>query len=264
MKTRKKTAALLDANAWLGHWPFALRPTQGAAALAARLAASGIDAALVSPLESVLAPDPMPGNRALLRDTRRHGAFIPAPIVNPRLTHWRDDLRSVSTDTRVRAIRLVPAWHGYAADAKVVVELAGELRERRLGLIVTARLEDERQQHPVLRIRGLRVAALETLLRRVAPMPVLCTGLYHREILALGAHANLLADTSMAEWDQTMRVLLEKIPRERLCFGTLTPFLSIPANAAKLTRARIPAADRKAIGARNLARFCGPGRKGRD
>jgi hypothetical protein len=246
---------LFDANAWIGAWPFALRPVETAEALRRRLGDAGITAALVSPLAAVLAPEPMPANRALLEQTRPHPALHPAPVINLRVPTWREDLEACAADPRVRAVRLVPVWHDRVVRPRAVAELAREIARRDLRLVVTARLEDERQQHFALRIRGLRVPSVARLLADAAPAPVLVSGLYYREILQLKEHTNLLADVSMAEWVETVRGLLRELPARRLAFGTLSPFLSVPANVAKVAAARVPAAAMRQIASENIRRF---------
>ncbi|BET65200.1 hypothetical protein ASA1KI_01180 [Opitutales bacterium ASA1] len=258
MRTPATLPPLFDADAWIGAWPFALRPEQTAAGLAARLAAAGIARALVSPLAAVLAPDSMPANEHLLRETRPYPELLPLPLLDLRLSHWRDDLARLAADARIRAIRIAPGWHHFSWNSREIDELADALHLRRLGLVVTARLEDERQRHHALRIRGPSVSVLSRLLRRLAPVRVLCTGLYLREILALAEHDNLFADTAMAEWDDTFHVLLEKVSARRLCFGSLSPFLSLPANVAKIRTARLGSRVHRDIACSNLERFLSP------
>jgi hypothetical protein len=258
VKTSAPLPPLFDADAWIGAWPFALRPEQTAGGLAARLEAAGVARALVSPLAALLSPDPMPGNEQLLRETRAQSALVPLPLLDLRLTHWREDLATLATDPRVRAIRIAPAWHHVPWNSREIDTLADALHLRRLGLVVTARLEDERQQHHALRVRGPSVSVLSRLLRRLAPARVLCTGLYLREILALAEHDHLFADTAMAEWDDTLHVLMEKVSPRRLCFGSLTPFLSVPANVAKIRTARLGSRVHRDIACSNLERFLSP------
>ena len=57
---------LIDANVYLGSWPFAPLPPRTGPQLAAHLRALGIARSLVSPLGAVFQPDPMPANCALL------------------------------------------------------------------------------------------------------------------------------------------------------------------------------------------------------
>lgn len=248
---------LFDANAWIGGWPFVLRPVESAAMLARRIKSASISAALVSPLGAVLAPDPMPANRELLETTKRRRTLHPVPVINLRLRIWPQHLDEVCEDSRVRAIRLLPTFHGYSMHSAVVSEFMRELERRNLRPIVTARLEDERQKYFALSVRGIPIRSLRAYLERFGKTRVLCTGLYRPEILELASSGNLLADTSMAEWDQTVRGLLAKIPVRRLCFGSLSPFLSITGNVAKVIEARVPKASRQQIGSRNLSRFLG-------
>jgi predicted TIM-barrel fold metal-dependent hydrolase len=245
---------LFDANAWIGSWPFSLGATHDARSLAAELRTHGIGEALVSPLAAVLAPEPGPANRVLLHDTRGGRGLIPVPVVNPALPGWRDELSACAADERVRAVRVLPAYHAYRADGPALREFAREVRARGLRLIVQARLIDERHEFHAMQLKPVPTKQLAAFLAHVAPEPVLVCGLTRAEVHALAPeHANLRADLSFAEWLEPVRDLRRKARTEQLVFGSNTPILMPGAQAAKLATAS--AAERRAVGRGNLERF---------
>lgn len=247
-----------DANTWIGRWPFAFLEVHTARSLAAELRKHGINRALVSPIDAVFAPEPAPANRELLRATRGVEALHPVPVINPALVNWREELEVVTLDPRVRAVRLLPAYHDYRLKHRAIDQFAGELVRRQLRLIVQVRLIDERHEYHALTIKPVPIADLSVLIARHPKLRVLASGLLRSEMLSLlPKHVELLADLSLAEWHDTVRHLLGKVSVRQLAFASHTPFLITAAARAKLDTAGIAESKRAAIGFGNLERFMG-------
>ena len=242
-----------DANTWTGRWPFAFIEEHTPRSLAAHLRDHGISRALVSPLDAVFAPEPAPANYQLLRTTEGMGNLVPVPVINPALANWREELAEGAADPRVRAVRLLPAYHHYRLGARAVDELAAELIRRKLRLIVQVRLIDERHEYHSLSIKPVPAADLGALVRRHPRLRVLASGLLRSEILAvLPKNPGLMADLSFAEWHDTLPHLLARVPARQLAFASHTPFLVTAAARAKLDIAGVGAAKLRQIAAGNL------------
>ncbi len=247
-----------DANTWAGRWPFAFIEEHTPRSLAAHLRAHGIGRALVSPLDAVFAPEPAPANYQLLRTTEGVPGLVPAPVINPALANWREELAEAAADPRVRAVRLLPAYHNYRLSHRAVGELAAELVRRRLRLIVQVRLIDERHEYHALTIKPVPAAEVAALGRRHPQLRVLASGLLRSEILAvLPKNPRLLADLSFAEWHDTIPHLLTKVSPRQLAFASHTSFLVTAAARAKLDTSVVAAAKLKQIAAGNLERWLG-------
>jgi hypothetical protein len=247
-----------DAATWTGRWPFAFIEAHTPQSLEVQLARHGIRRALVSSLDAVFAPSPGPANRELLRHTRGSTMLLPVPVINPTLADWREELASVAADDRVRAVRLLPAYHDFRLSHRAVGELAVELVRRRLRLIVQIRLIDERHEYHALTIKPVRAADLVVLLERQVKLPVLASGLLRSEILPLlPEHPRLLADLSFAEWHETLRHLTAKVSVRQLAFASHTPFLITAAARAKLDASGVAVGKVTAIAAANLQRWLG-------
>lgn len=248
----------LDANTWTGRWPFAFIEEHSPRSLAAHLRDHGISRALVSPLDAVFAPEPGPANYQLLRTTEGVSGLLPVPVINPALANWREEVAECAADPRVRAVRILPRYHNYRLTARAVPELAGELRRRRLRLIVQVRLIDERHEFHAMNLKPVPVAELQAFLRLVPRVPLLASGLLRSEILAvLPKNPSLLADLSFAEWHDTIPHLLARVPARQLVFASHTPFLVTAAARAKLDTADTGAAKCRQIAAGNLERWLG-------
>jgi hypothetical protein len=245
-----------DANTWIGRWPFSLQLALTAMTLVARLKSHGIDRALVSPVEAVFAPEPSAANRRLLRGTRGQAALVPVPVINPALANWREQLGAVAADPRVRAVRLLPNYHGYRLGSQRIDALTAAVSERGLRLIVTMRLIDERHEYFAMTMKGVPVGELEALLRRNPRVPVLASGLTRSEMLAvLPKQPHLLADLSFAEWHETMADLRRRVSARQLAFASQTPFLITAAATAKLRDTALPKTELSRIAAGNLDAF---------
>ncbi|MBA4137068.1 MAG: hypothetical protein C0518_07110 [Opitutus sp.] len=245
---------LFDANAWTGSWPFSLGASHDVRSLAAELKRYAIDDALVSPLGAVFAPEPGPANRVLLHESRGLSGIVPVPVINPTLANWRDELAACAADDRVRAVRVLPSYHGFRLKSRAVVALMDQLETLQLRLIVQARLIDERHEFHALKIKAVPLVELAVLLRRCASRPVLVCGLLRSEIFELApAHPNLICDLSFAEWLDTVPELRKKATVEQLVFGSNTPLLMPGAQVEKVQTAR--SAERTAVARGNLQRF---------
>lgn len=253
-----------DALVWSGRWPFAFLPEFGPRTLAAHLRRKGIGRALVSPLEAVLQPEPGPANRALLLGTRRVAGLVPVPILNPALANWREELATCAADGRVRAVRVLPNYHGWRLTGRAGAQLAEELGRRGLRLAVQVRLVDERHEFHAMRLKGVSVGEMDRFLRRHPALPVLASGLTRPELFALaGAHPQLLADLAWVEWHETLRHVLERVPERQLVLASHTPFLITGAARAKVEKSGLGRRVLVPIAAGNLERWLQAENRGR-
>ncbi len=247
-----------DANTWIGSWPFSFQRAHTARSLEGALRSHRITRALVSSLACVFAPDPAPGNRALLASTRGFPGLQPVPVVNPSLGSWREDVDRLLEDPRVRAIRILPAYHGYRLRLAAAGDLLELLEDRGRRLIVSARLIDERHEYHALRIKPVPTADLDGFLSQYPRVPVLVSGLLRPDIFTLAkTHPQLLADLSFAEWHETMRHLTSRVPARQLVFASHTPFLITAAAPAKFDGTALPKRVLQSIAIRNLESFLG-------
>lgn len=250
---------LFDANAFIGTWPFDLNPELTAGQLVARLKECAVSRAAVSHLDAVFQPEPMPANRRLFAACRKLDALTPVPVINPHLAHWRDQLRECAEASGVRAVRVIPNYHGYRLTSRRMTEFAAELPAFGLKLVVTARLEDPRQRYFALAIRPVPLADLRVFLSRCREVPVLCTALTLGEIITVAQEfPETFADLSFAEHVALADRLRGKAAADRLMFGTLVPMISARAQTAKLSATNFTVAEARAIGSANARRFFSP------
>ncbi len=246
----------IDTNAWSGAWPFGPVSSIDSDAPKVNRVGYEISEALVSSFEAVFQSDPMPGNRANLRKLPLLRSLRPLPILNPATPAWEDHLDEVSDHARVVAVRLLPAYHGYSLGSAAVKKLIEKLTEKKLRLIITARLVDERQEHSALSIKPVPLNQLKQFVERSPEINPLVQGLGVHELKELSkAEGVFSTDTSFAEWEDTLRVIKEDLPLSRILFGSLTPLQVAQAQIDKVRLSSLTKRQREAVAHNNAQSF---------
>ena len=247
---------LIDVNCSLGFWPFQLFPQDSPAKLARHLAAEGVSKALVSPIESVLFPDPHLISTRMLAKIGKYPDLIPVPAIDPSLSNWRECLDAYVEAGHGRAVKIVPNYHRYDLDATCVDELMAALSRPRRVLLIQMRVEDERQHYPLMKVPGVEVDAIVGLANQYPRVPILCLCPYLPEAMRLvGETANVYVDFSYIEYLNTLKHVLARIPAKRLLFGSHTPFLYTRANVMKLQCAEVSRQDMRLVSNGNARRL---------
>jgi predicted TIM-barrel fold metal-dependent hydrolase len=136
---------ILDASAYVGHWPFRAMPFHTVDDLLRQMDGHGIDMAVVSSINAMFYQDPHEANRELARDTRRRrDRLVTFATLNPAYPGWEDDLKQCRGEFGMAGLRLIPQYHGYrlgepcaekivhaAAACGMVVSFSGRIVDRR-------------------------------------------------------------------------------------------------------------------------------------
>jgi predicted TIM-barrel fold metal-dependent hydrolase len=245
---------IIDVNTSVGRWPFQAFDTDSPKALAGHLKSAGVAKAFVTSIESILFPDPAVYDAKLFRAAGPVPMLTPVPTLNPTLSNWREALARRG----LKAVSIIPNYHQYGLDDERVAELMEALKAKRLPLMIRMRVEDERNQHPLMKVPGVGVDGIIGLAKRFPEVPIVCLCAYLHEATEL-AHKtdNVHFDISFIESFDTLATLLRKAPVERVLFGSHTPFLYTGAVLMKLTRARISKRAADAISRGNAERVFG-------
>lgn len=239
---------ILDTNTWVGHWPFQRLSPTTPAALARRLRAEGIDRAWTAAADAVLFPDPQQGNASWLPRVARVEGLVPVAVIDPTLPNWRRSLEACVRRWGARVVRIVPSYHRLdLADARLddLVRAAEGL----FAVSIQFRMEDERRHHPLMKVPPPPVDALLAFVRRhpQATFHVACA--YLGEAVRLAAAGNVVIEISSLEAMDTLRTAASRIPADRLCFGSHTPFYYTRAAVLKLRHADVDPATAAAVAA---------------
>ncbi len=249
---------IVDVHAWLGLWPFQRFAVRAPAALQRHLAREGISAAWVSAVESVLHPDPDACDGVLARRLAGREGLHFVKTVNPLLGGSLERLGQWVGARGVRAVKIVPNYHRCELTHPAVAALMQQVRRRRLVLLVQMRLEDERNQCPLMPVPGVPWKAVARLARSWPGVPIVALGAYLHEARRLArAGANLHVDLSFLEAPDTLAAALEHIPARQIVFGSHTPFFTTRSAVMKLAAADVPARVLRAVAGGNAARLLG-------
>lgn len=159
----------------------------------------------------------------------------------------------------MRGIRLHPNHHGYALDDPRCAQLLDLAAERNLIVQIPLRMEDERTQHPLLRVPHVDAAPLPGLLAaRPNLRCVLLNSLRDLQGPVLEAAANceqIWVEISMLEGVAGLDPFLNRFPLPRVLFGTYAPFFYPESAVLKLDESELGELRRSAIAATNARRL---------
>jgi hypothetical protein len=255
---------LIDANAWLGHYPFRAVPETTPDALLRLMDRHGIARAVVSSLHSVFYTDAHSGNAELAQWVRPHrDRLIPCATLNPAFPGWARDLQQCCDAWDMRGLRLFPAHHRYALASPACVDLVrAAAAVRGLHVAIPLRLEDRRQRHWMDATDDVRLPDIADLSRACPEADILV-------LEAIGVEASpFVSDPSLADarvsfefsrmatvLQRTIPTLLQRLGARRLMFGTGMP-LKIPGPAVlKLELLDAPAEVKAQLAGGNIERL---------
>ena len=244
---------LIDANVTLSRWPFRRLPLDETPLLVAKLRNHGVRRAWAGTFDALLHKDLGAANTWLGAECRKHGRgiLIPFGTVNPTLPDWEEELRRCHEQHEMPGIRLYPNYHGYRLDDPRAARLLALAGQRGLIVQVAVLMEDERTQHPLVRVPYVDLAPL---LARLKEEPVQRVVLLNWSRAVKGdlvpklcAAGQVFFDTATVESVNGVANLLKRVPRERVLFGSHAPFFTLEAAALKLTESELTEADLAAI-----------------
>lgn len=222
---------MIDTNVYLSRWPFRRLRGDDAPELVAMLRRAGVTQAWAGSFDALLHKDVEGVNARLAEECRRHGPgfLLPFGTVNVSLPDWEEDLRRCHEVHRMPGLRLHPNYHGYGLDSPDFLKLLRGAAERGLLVQVAVRMDDERTQHPLVRVPPLDPAPLAAL-----SVP----GLRLMLLNASAPPAGLPFEIATIEKAGG----LARLGIERACFGSFAPFFILESALLKLRESAVDVA----------------------
>jgi predicted TIM-barrel fold metal-dependent hydrolase len=244
---------------WLGHWPFGPLATDTAAGLLVKMDELGVERAVVHAPQSVLYKDVHRANAELVGAAAHAGRrFLLAATLNPGEPGWEKDLEEARS-WGMAALNLQPNYHGYdlvSETAREAVRAAGSLG---WPVLVTARMQDERQHHRLVRVPPVPVPAIANAVRASPGVRFLVRGLSYFEIQSLISLARGVPDwwvsIERAHVPQNVvPMLVSEAGLERIVYASMYPFQYAESTWLKVSGATdLTPAQQRAILADNAA-----------
>ena len=254
---------LIDTNVTLGQWPFRRVPLDETPRLVSKLRRAGVVQAWAGTYEGLLHKDLGSANARLVADCRRHGhgVLLPFGSVDPLLPDWEEELRRCQEVHRMRGIRLFPNYHGYHLEDRRFGRLLQLAAGRGLLVQLAVLMEDERMQHPLVRVPHVDTKPLVDLLRTLPQARVLLLN-WSRGVPAdllpkLAGTGQVSFEISSVESVGGVARLLGEVPAQRVLFGSNAPFFYFESAALKLQESELSEAELGAVCAGNAKRLLG-------
>jgi len=248
----------IDTNAYLSRWPFRRLAGDAPSAFVSHMREQGVSEAWVGSFDGLLHRDVGAVNARLAADCKNfgNGMLVPFGTINPKLPDWQEDLRRCRELYGMPGIRLHPNYHGYSlADP----EFSDVLRwASAAGMIVqlAVQMEDERTQHPLMRVPPVKLDPLPDILRTMPLLRLVILNLGavqgRKQIAAAG---QVFFDFAMVEYVVGVADLAAEVSRDRVVFGSHFPLYYLESAAMKVREAGFDEAGVKAVSMDNARRI---------
>jgi predicted TIM-barrel fold metal-dependent hydrolase len=228
------------------------------AGLVSRLRQRGVTQAWAGSFDGLLHRDVSGVNARLAADCRRFGAdfLMPFGSINPMLPDWQEDLARCQQRFHMRGVRLHPNYHGYTLADAVFREVLAAAAPRQMIVQIALSMEDERTQHPLMRVPPVNPAPLAEVLAGAPDARIVLLNSNHLTYAKkLAGPANVLFDIAMVEGVGGVARLAEAVSPERVVFGSHFPLFYFESASLKIKEAGLAAGQASAIRERNARKL---------
>jgi hypothetical protein len=251
---------IIDVNVSLSRWPCRRLKGDETPELVSMLRLRGVEQAWVSSYDGLLHRDIGGVNERLAADCRGPGAglLVPFGTVNPKLPDWEEDLRRCAEVHRMPGIRLHPNYQGYTLDDPDFALLLKGAVQRGLAVQLALKMEDDRTQHPLLRVPPVDASGLAAIVAGIAGLRLTLLngpGPLSKDAVAALAAAGVCFDIAMLEGITGVARLVEQIGLEHVVFGSHLPFFTWESARLKMTESGLGEAQERAIFSANAQRL---------
>ena len=243
---------IIDTNVSLSRWPFRRLVGDETPDLVAGLRKRNVTQAWAGSFDGIFHKDISSVNSRLATECRTYGQGILLPFgsVNPKLPDWQEDLRRCQEEHKMVGIRLHPNYHGYDLKDPAFEELLKLAVARGLIVQLALCMEDERTQHPLMRVPPVDVAPLPDLVKAEPKLRLEILNCYPQlksDLHELARAGNVCFDLSMVEGVGGVARLVDRVSLERVLFGSHYPLFYYESALLKMQESSFSDVQKKAI-----------------
>lgn len=250
---------IIDTNVYVSQWPFRRLPGDELPALIAKLREHNVTQAWAGSFDGILHEDIGGVNKRLAETCRtvEEDLLIPFGTVNPTLPDWEEDLRRCREEYGMPGIRLHPSYHGYQLDDPRFADLLRQAAEFKLTVQLVLNMEDERTQHPLVRVTEPDTGPVLRLLPKIPGLRLVIQNRKREpsgKLLGrLSYQGEVYFDFAMLEGVGAIAKLIEEIPSDRVLFGSNYPFFYFESALLKVKESGLSESRQKAIFSENAS-----------
>lgn len=235
---------MIDVSVNLSRWPFRRLAGDDTAGLVSRLRKRGVTEAWAGSFDALLHRDISGVNARLAADCREHRGFlVPFGSVNPQLPGWQEDLRRIHETYKMTGIRLHPNYHRYTLRDPVAAELLSLAARRGLVVQIVLAMEDDRTQHPLVRVPPVDTAPLENILSTLKGIRLMLLNSGNNTRVP----SDVYLDFAMREGPYAVQRAVAGTNQDRLVFGSHSPLFYFESAALKMKEAGLTENQIRAI-----------------
>jgi hypothetical protein len=231
---------IVDTNVNLSRWPFRRLNEDEPAKLVAKWRELGVTQAWAGTFDGLLHKDIAAANARLAQKCNEYGEgmLIPFGSINLTLPDWEEDVRRCHEVHHMAGVRLHPNYHGYGLNAEAFWRLLAIAKERRLIVQLVLKMEDERTQHSLMRVKAVDVAPLVERAGELGGMRLMILNglrdLHGEPLKRLARTGRVVFDIGMLEGVGGVGRMIEQIGADRLAFGSHGPLFYPESAVLKL------------------------------
>lgn len=242
---------MMDFSCFIGTWPFHKVRNPRIEDLIKLHKENNIKSGFVSSLNSVFYNDPWESEVELSAKIADYPTYHHVMTVNPALPGTADDLKRALTAFRVRGIRIYPGFHGYSLSDECMEPVLSFLKDQKLPLFITFRMEDERVTH-MFHPKSLNAQEADEFIKSTFGFPIVLSNIRDHELVGIKdtvlLRNDVFSDTcGFKSYLFYLEDICETGLTEHIVFGSLSPIFCLKSTLLVVETAEIPEEEKKKI-----------------
>lgn len=253
---------IIDTNVNLGTWPFRHLKYANAKSLSSKLKKHRVKQAWAGSFDALFHKNIDSVNSRLYEDCKNEGSnfFLPFGTVNLAWPDWKEDLRRCHEVYKMKGVRIYPAYQTFDLTDQAFPELLSEVAKRGMILQIVGDMDDQRNHHPIIDVRGVNMNPLVDLLPKEKNARVQLLYWNHKVNAKLQdkliKDTNVLFDTARIETTGGIEKMMNGTPlgigtlpvaADRIVFGSHAPYFPVEASLLKLFESTLNLSQMKLI-----------------